>query len=576
MLETIIAQLNELSPDRRAALLVLLKQRGIDLAKQWPITQVAREGLLPLSYGQERLWFLAQWAPDSTAYHIADAVVIDGTLELSALQASIDLVVARHESLRTTFHAQDGIAKQCIHKTMTVPIAWQTVVNQPDALSCAKHLVAAHENLTFDLSIGPLFRVLVIQLQAERSVLSLVTHHLISDEWSLSLLVNEFAEAYAALQRGQTPAWPALPVAYADFAVWQRQYLTLTQELDRQLAFWQNHLAGGQREVELPYDKPKSKEPSDAGAAFQFSIKSEIALALRRLCHEQQATLFMAMLTLFALLLYRYSGQASIRIGIPVANRSRPELAGVVGFFVNTQVWQIQLHGGMSFVEVLTFVREHALAAQTNAELPFEQLVDALQPERQPGVNPLFQVMFNHQYRVEPAELTGVKLTPLQREERTTQFELILDSVETQDSQLQATLTYAADMFSTAAITRMAEHLCQLAEAAVTKPDQAVRELSLLTEQELNTFIATPVTPKPYRNIVETIFSQAKQTPNNIAVHVNDEVISYAELVDWSLTIADELAGLGLKPGSVVALCLPRGAVMIAAQLAVLIQGAVL
>jgi NRPS condensation-like uncharacterized protein len=391
-----LADFHKLSPDQRKALMALLKKRGIDIGRL-PIAGVGRDRPLPLSYGQQRLWFLAQLEPDSSAYHIADAVRLQGRLDADALQRSIAKLVERHESLRTTFGSADGKAVQVVHDSLPVAVQWQDL-SAPggDSEALAAAWVESLERRPFDLQTGPLLRVAVLKLAADRHVLVWVLHHIVADEWSLNILMGEFAALYRAYCRGSEVDLPGLSVGYADFAVWQRHWLE-AGEMQRQLAYWQTQLAGDMPQLQLPWDKTGPAQRSDAGAKLEIALPAASVQRLRVLCQGEGATPFMGLLAVFKMLLYRYCGQAQIRVGVPVANRNRREIEQVVGFFVNTQVLQTELSGALSFRQILARVKETALGAQAHADLPFDQLVEALSPQRNLQRNPLFQVMYNHQ-----------------------------------------------------------------------------------------------------------------------------------------------------------------------------------
>jgi len=428
--EQLLANLHALSPEQRQALAVLLKRRGIDVADQLPIPRRERAGPSPLSHGQLRLWFLARLEPESSGYHLSDAVVIEPGLDRAALQKTVDALVARHASLRTSFHESDGKPGQILHESMAVPVQWlEPDVADAEALARARSLVEDLESKPFDLSTGPLLRVCLIGLPDGRQVLAWVLHHIIADEWSMNIFINEFVAFYQAYRQGLQPELPELALSYADFAAWQRDWLEAGEQ-ERQLAYWQAKLGSETPTLALPFDRQRPAELSGRGAKLEAALPEQTAAALHALCRQQGVTPFMVLLALFTLLLYRYCGQHTIRVGVPVAGRNRRETEALIGFFVNTLVYQTELHGGLNFRQVLARVKDTALDAQAHADLPFDQLVEALSPERGLDRNPLFQVMYNHQYRQADTEraLGEFKLEPLARATRTTQFELILDT----------------------------------------------------------------------------------------------------------------------------------------------------
>jgi amino acid adenylation domain-containing protein len=565
-----LANFHTLSPEQRKALILILKKRGIDVGKL-PIASVGRDAALPLSYGQQRLWFLAQLEPDSSAYHIADAVYLHGAIDADALQHSLDKLVVRHESLRTTFCSQDGKPVQTVHDPLPVTVQWLDLSGEPgDPDALAKRHVEHLEREPFDLQNGPLLRVAVLTLAAERHVLVWVLHHIVADEWSLNILLNEFAELYHGCCAGREPALPGLPIGYADFAVWQRHWLE-AGETERQLAYWRDRLDEENPPLELPLDRPRPAQMSDTGAKLEHAVPDAVAAELRTLCQSQGATLFMGLLTLFKMLLYRYSGQGKLRVGVPIANRNRRETEQLVGFFVNTQVLQTELDGSLNFYQALQRVKETALGAQAHADLPFDQLVEALSPQRSLDRNPLFEVMFNHQYQqADTARALGaLHIEPFPREAHTTQFELILDTFESVDGGIAAVWTYATDVRDEAMIRRMARHFCRLAEVAALSPETALRELPLLDPAERELLIQKPSFFCQFVDLPALIRRQAALRPEAVALIVGAERWRYAELQGQADRLARHLLDQGLRPGAVVGLNLPRSAAMLVASLAV-------
>ncbi|EIC30042.1 non-ribosomal peptide synthetase [Methylomicrobium album] len=564
-----LANFHTLSPEQRKALILLLKKRGIDVGRL-PIASVGRDVALPLSYGQQRLWFLAQLEPDSSAYHIADAVYLNGEIDAGALQRSIDKLRVRHESLRTTFRSDGGKPVQIVHDGMAVEVQWLDLsVQSGDIDALAKSRVEKLEREPFDLVNGPLMRVAVLKLAGDRHVLVWVLHHIVADEWSLNILLNEFAELYQGYCQGREAELPGLPIGYADFAVWQRHWLE-AGEMDRQMAYWRERLGEETPPLELPLDRPRPAQISDAGAKFEMGLPEGTAKALHEICGRQGATLFMGLLAVFDLLLYRYSGQRRLRVGVPVANRNRAETEQLVGFFVNTQVLQTELDGSLNFYQVLERVKESALGAQAHADLPFDQLVEALGPQRSLERNPLFQVMYNHQYQqADTAKALGaLQIKPFSRDAHTTQFELILDTFESVTGGIGAIWTYATDLFDPATIERMAGRFCRLAEAAAKRPETVLRDLPLLDPAELDFLTANRSFSREFTDLPALIRHQSQTRPAAVALIAGAERVSYAGLQSQAHRLAHYLRDRGLRPGAVVALSLPRSAQAIVACLA--------
>ncbi|MGY6278395.1 condensation domain-containing protein, partial [Methylomonas sp. MgM2] len=563
-----LANFHTLSPEQRRALILLLKKRGLDIG-QFPIASVGRDAALPLSYGQQRLWFLAQLEPDSSAYHIADAVYLGGEIDADALQCGIDKLVVRHESLRTTFQSDGGKPVQIVHDAMAVEVQWLDLSTQSGAVEISvKNQVERLESEPFDMGNGPLLRIALLKLASDRHLLVWVLHHIVADEWSLNILLNEFAELYHGYCQGREAELPGLAIGYADFAVWQRHWLE-AGEMERQMAYWRERLGEEMPQLELPMDRPRTAQTGDAGAKLEISLPDVTAGALREVCRRQGATVFMGLLAVFYLLLYRYSGQCKLRVGVPVANRNRRETEQLVGFFVNTQVLQTELDGGLNFQQVLERVKETALGAQAHADLPFDQLVEALSPQRSLERNPLFQVMYNHQYQqADTAKALGALLIePFPRDAHTTQFELILDTFESVTGSIRAIWTYASDLFDQATIARMAGHFCRLAEAATQHPEKALRDLSMLDQAELDRVLLKPSLSYESAHLPAQIRRQAQTRPGAVALIAGAERLSYAELQSRANRLSHYLLEQGLRPGAVVALSLPRSAHTIVACL---------
>jgi len=384
-----------------------------------------------LSYAQGRLWFLWHLEPESTAYNMPAAVRLRGLLDEAALGKSFDALVVRHETLRTTFVAgPDGRGLQHIHAAGPVSIGRVDLSGLEDLGEReqeARRLASVEAGTSFDLEKGPLLRVQLLHLGEDDHVLLVNLHHIVGDGWSTDILVEEFAAFYGAYSRGEEPRLPELAIQYADYAVWQRAWLE-AGEGERQLAYWRQKLGDDHPVLELPSDRPRPAEQSYRGSSHGFTIEAALMERLRRLGQRHNATLFMVLLAAFKALLYRYTGQRDLRIGVPNANRNRVETEGLIGFFVNTQVLRTELDGRWSFVRLVEAVRETSLEAQAHQDLPFEQLVEVLQPERSLAHSPLFQVLFNHLWETDIRklqELPGLRFEGFGSSHATTKFDLM-------------------------------------------------------------------------------------------------------------------------------------------------------
>ena len=531
---------------------------------------------LPLSYAQERQWFLWQLEPHSAAYHIPSALRLKGQLDLAALQRSFDSLLARHESLRTHIRQDHDGAVQVIEPPMSLPIT-QADADEAQLNARVQALIAQ----PFDLQEGPLLRVTLLRLAADEHVLVLVQHHIVSDGWSMQLVVEELVQLYAGYSQGQDVQLPALPIQYADYAVWQRSWMD-AGEKQRQLAYWRELLGGEQSVLELPFDHQRPAVQSHRGARLAFELTPELTQGLKALAQQQGVTLFMLLLASFQTLLHRYSGQEEIRVGVPIANRNRSETERLIGFFVNTQVLKADVHGQMSVEQLLQHVRQRALQAQAHQDLPFEQLVEALQPERSLSHNPLFQVMFNHQTDVGQAQvqhqLPGLRVEGLDWDSKTAHFDLDLDIQESTEG-IWATLGYAQDLFEASTVQRMARHWQNLLQGMVANPRQQLSQLSLLdaTEQQqiLQLWNRTESGFSAERLVHELVGDRARETPDVVAVKFDAQTLTYGELDRQANRLAHALIARGVGPEVRVAIAMPRSAEIMVAFLAVMKAGGV-
>ncbi|HEU5086649.1 MAG TPA: condensation domain-containing protein, partial [Roseiflexaceae bacterium] len=387
-----------LTPEQRERLAQRLALAGTSARHESAIPR--RNPAVPalLSYAQQRHWFLWQLEPLSTAYHLNGALRLTGTLDIEALRSSFEALVMRHESLRTVFRANaQGMAEQIIETDckLDIPLIDLCGLPEPQRMERAHEEIKRINATPFDLEQGPLLKVGLIRLAPEEHLLLVVMHHIISDDWSNRIIIGEFATQYHARVQGQEPVLPALPIQYADYAAWQRNWLE-AGEKERQLTYWRAQLGEDHPVLQLPADHPRPSTANYRGARHEFLLPASLVAGLQRQAQRQGATLFMVLLAGFQALLQRHTGQDDIRVGVPIANRHRLEVEGIVGFFVNTQVLRNRIDSRASLKVLLDQTREAALGAQAHQDLPFEQLVEALQPERNLNQNPLFQVMYNH------------------------------------------------------------------------------------------------------------------------------------------------------------------------------------
>ncbi|MFV3291356.1 amino acid adenylation domain-containing protein, partial [Pseudomonas sp. NY11955] len=531
----------------------------------------ARQGLahIPLSYAQQRLLFLWQLEPDSSAYNVPMAVRLKGALDQAVLQQALDALVQRHESLRTRFASVEGEFHQEILDHCPLPLELVMFDGEPDAASLSVAVDAALKQ-PFDLLSGPLLRVTLLRVADQEHVLALSMHHIISDGWSSDVLVQEFIQLYTALAEGRQAELPALPIQYADYAIWQRAWLE-AGEAQRQLAYWQAQLGDEQPVLSLPLDFERPATPSQRGAVVRVDIAGEQAEALRSLARKGGHTLFVLVLAAMAVVLSRYSGQADIRIGAPNAGRNRKELEGLIGFFINTQVLRVQVDERATFAALLEQVKEVIGGAQSHQELPFEHLVDALLPERNLAHNPLFQFKINQHVAASEAgrqRLGALEVEGFARDGGDARFDLAFDFSDKADG-IEGYFTFAIDLFEQATIERMAASLRQVLDALVRDPQQAIVDCPDVADA-----LPTAVQAYPHGDFL-ALWRQARvQGQARGGVRAGDRFMTQAGLEAASNRLADYLRQRGVGAGSVVALCLPRSIEWVSALLAVLKTGA--
>jgi hypothetical protein len=446
---------------------------------------VSRDEYLPLSFAQQRLWFLDQLEPNSPLYNISKALRLSGPLNVEALQKALDAIVSRHEVLHTTFAAVDGNPLQIVGNSRPVELAVLDLGHWTNAERAieAQRLLKEEAGRPFNLSCDLMLRATLVRVKEEEHVLLLVMHHIVSDGWSMGVFFRELAALYEAFSSGKLSPLPELPIQYADFAVWQRQRLQ-GQVLESQLSYWKNHLAGAPPLLNLARDRPRPAVQSHRGATKSFVLPGSLSKALRALSRQEGVTLYMVLLATFKVLLYRYTGQEDLVIGSPIAGRDRPELEGLIGIFVNTLVLRTDLSGNVTFRELLGRVRKTILEAFVHQDLPFEKLVEELHPKRDASYGPLIQIAFAFQnVPREPLKLANLTVSPLETDLGTAKVDLTLFMWETKEG-LAGLLQYLTDLFDAATISCMQEHFQVLLEAVVADPDRRLLDLPPFLEQK--------------------------------------------------------------------------------------------
>ncbi|MEV2240432.1 amino acid adenylation domain-containing protein [Micromonospora sp. NPDC049891] len=525
-----------------------------------------REKTYPLSAMQRRLWFLERLTPGTAAYLVPAAVRLRGPLDRAVLRAAVADLVARHESLRTTVVERDGEPVQVVTPNVAVDIGAEDLRSAPDAVLAER--VEAAVSTPLDLATGPLLRLRLLRVADEEHRLIVVLHHIVADGWSVSVLFAEFAALYAAHRAGRPAGLPPLPFSYGEVARRERN------DWDDDLRYWSDHLAGAPRVLELPLDHPRPPVASSRGDSWHFDLPAGPVRDLVAVGQARQATPFMVLLALFQVLVHRYAGQDDVVIGVPVANRDRAGLEGLIGFFVNTLPIRTDLAGDPSFAELLDRVRDACLGAYAHQEVPFDRLVEELKPARDLSRPPLVQVSFAYQAQPLPTvDVAGLEMTRLPLRSRTARFDLELQLVDDGDRGLSGLIEYNSDLFDAATVERMAGHLGRLATAAAADPDLPIGALALLGDEERAALLAAgmdsrrdwPVSDLAHRRIA----GRARETPDSEAIRFEDRVLTYAEVDRRANQLAHWLRGQGVDRDVLVGLCLQRSLETVIAILAV-------
>jgi len=576
-------RVSALSAAKRRLLLKKLAEggaeRGVERRAAEAIPRAPRDRPLPLSFAQQRLWFLSRLRPDDPSYHVSGGVRLRGALDLPAFQRALAAVVRRHESLRTSFPAVDGEPVQRISTALRLCLPAVDLAGLAPAAreAEARRLAAVEFRLSFDLARGPLLRANLLRLAGGHHVLLLTRHHIVSDAWSTGVLIGELQAGYEAAAAGRAPRLPALPIQYADFAVWQRRRLA-GERLEAELAYWRDRLAGAPATLELPADRTRSASSGAPGAVHAATMPAAVVRALEARARRQGATPFMVLLAGFQLLLSRLTGQRDVVVGTPIAGRDRQEIEGLIGFFVNTLALRAEVAGARGFRHLVDRVREAALGAYAHQELPFDRLVVELRPERQSGRLPLVQVVFQLHNAPRP-ELAapGLALSAFPVAEGVAKFDLVLNATPGVDGSLAMAWTYDRALFDRATVRRFAAAFERLLAGALEEPDRPVGELPILGAAERHQMLrewaggeATFPVAEPLHRGFER---QAGRTPDRVAVVAGDPSLTYGELDRRAERLARRLRDLGVGPESPVALCLERSPAMVVAILAVLKAG---
>ncbi|HET7460272.1 MAG TPA: amino acid adenylation domain-containing protein, partial [Longimicrobium sp.] len=574
----VLGRVDKLSPERRALLQKILRQQAAPAHEPDAILPREGGGPAPLSFAQERLWFIDRLEPGSAVYNIPVAWRLGGALDERALERSLGEIVRRHEALRTVFTEADGSPVQVVAPFggFALPVEELSGLGEAEREAAVRRRAGEEARRAFDLSAGPLFRAALLRLGSEEHVLLLTMHHIVGDGWSTGVLFRELSALYAAYREGRESPLAELAVQYADYAVWQREQLA-GEALDRQLAYWKERLAGAPELLELPTDHPRPPVQTYRGASVPVELSVELLERLQSLALSEGATLYMVLLGAFQVLLSKYSGSDDIVVGSPIAGRTRREVEELIGFFVNTLVLRTDLGGDPSFRETLRRVREATLGAYAHQEVPFEKLVAELQPERSLSHAPLFQVMFTLQNAEGRGDaLAGLEVRGIGAAMEIAKFDLSL-TLSTTAQGLRGALSYGTDLFERGTAERMLGHLARVLEQVAADADVRLSRLELLGEAEralvVEEWNRTEAEYPADRCIHELFEAQAARTPENVAVRFEAESLTYRELNERANRLAHHLVRRGVGPEVRVGICLERSLEMVVGILAVLKAG---
>jgi amino acid adenylation domain-containing protein len=573
-----IPNIAELTPEQRAAIERQLLQKGTKRTEKRTIPRRDRSKLCPLSFAQQRLWFLDQFDAGNASYVVPWMARLRGDLDVEALQKALDAIVERHEVLRTTYDLIDSSPVQIVHEHRPVHIRLVDIspLSETERTTEARRLVEEEIHRPFDLRKDLMLRVNLIRLDEAEHILLLVTHHIASDGWSMGILFRELAALYEGYSNHRPITLPELPIQYADYAVWQREWLT-GDVLQEQITYWQQQLNNAPAVLELPTDYPRPDRINYQGARERLDLSHELSDALATLSRQEGATLFMTLLAAFQVLLARYTGQEDIVVGSPIAGRNYVETEGLIGFFVNTLVLRGNLSGSPSFRELLRCVKETVLGALAHQDLPFEKLVEELHPERHLNITPLFQVAFALQNTPRhPPHLGNLVVESVGETPPSAKFDLQLTVIERPEG-LRLSLIYPVVLFRPETIKQMLAHYQTLLEGIAANPNQSIGELPLLTQAERKRLLFEwndTLTEYPRdATLVELFEAQVERTPENIAVVFGNEQITYHELNWRANQLAHHLRSLGIGPGVLVATYLERSIEMVISFLGILKAG---
>ncbi|MEB3282827.1 MAG: amino acid adenylation domain-containing protein [Lyngbya sp.] len=528
-----------------------------------PIQPISRYTDLPLSFAQQRQWFLSQFEPNNPFYNIPVAIRLQGTLNITILKQTFSEVIHRHEVLRTAFHTIDGKPQLSISETceLDLPIIDLSQLSETKKQATIEQFLFAETQQHFDLGSSPLFRIKLLRLKEQEHILLLAFHHIISDGWSMGVLLHELSTLYQAFLNQEPFPLEELPIQYVDFASWQRQWLK-GELLENQLSYWRQKLQDAPTLSQLPTDRIRPAIQTVQGASYTFKISQQLLEGLKILSQQSGSTLFITLLTAFYTLIHRYTGNEDFIIGSPIANRNRAEIEKLIGFFVNTLALRVNLSGNPTFEELLQRVRQVSLEAYAHQDLPFEQLLEELKISRSLSYTPLFQIMFVLQNApLKEVKFSDLSWSPVEIPRQTAKFDLTLSLTET-DEQIVAIFEYNTDLFEQNTISRLAEHFQNLLEAIIVNPEQKISELTLLNQDEKQQILVEwnqTQTNYPREATIHQLFEQqVEQYPDAIALTYAEQQLTYRELNIKANQIAHYLRKIGTKTDTLIGICMER------------------
>ncbi|MHC4454639.1 MAG: non-ribosomal peptide synthetase, partial [Planctomycetota bacterium] len=568
---------NDLTPVKRSLLEWHLGIRIASNHKVQTITKRKKHNNIPLSFSQERLWIINRLHPDSFAYNVITAFKLKGKLNEYALSKAFNAVVDRHEILHTIFiSGNDGpfqlIKKENLSELKVIDLS--DMPREKRDIKC-EEVITQEAKCLFNREKGPLFSCALIKLENDEHILLLVNHHIISDAWSMAVFFQEISTCYEAIVKQTSPILPELPIQYADYSIWQNEWMK-SEELQHQLSYWKKQLQGATPLLKLPTDYPRPAVQTFSGAVESIKLSSELTESLKIISRRENATLFMTLLAAYIVFLFRYTNQEDISIGIPIAGRTKTETEKLIGPIINTLVLRISSFSNKTFKELLNTVRQVTLKAYENQDLPFEKLVEELQPERNLSYTPIFQTMFNYRNVPDkPRQINGITLAPFEIGRTTSKFDLTLDVTEV-DEGLFVLFEYDTDLFRPDTITRMAEHFQILLEGILNNPEQSISRFPLLTEAEQQQLLVWNQTETDYpkdQTIVDLFQAQVEKTPDNVAVVFEGQALSYQTLNMKANQLAHYLMTLGVGDETLVGICVERSLEMVIGLLGILKAG---